>query len=126
MLAADIDPLSCLAVAANARRNGVEVTTVCADLVGGPTSEWDVILAADIWYERFMAQRVGSWLHEQAASGVQVLVGDVGRAYLPRSGLVELVRHAMPAVDGFERDVLAVGVVYRLGSTRENTARPNG
>ncbi len=119
VLAADIDPLACLAVAANAQHNGVEVATVCADLLGSAATAWDLILAADLWYERFLAQRVNAWLREQAAAGTEVLIGDVGRAYLQRGGLVELARYQMPANDGFEREALTVGVVYRLGFTRD-------
>lgn len=126
VLAADIDPLACQAVATNATINGVRVSTVCADLMNDAAPSWDLILAADLWYERFLAQRVNAWLRQQNDAGVEVLIGDVGRAYLPRSGLVELARHAMPAANGFEREALTVGVVHRLVSTRVNTAREAG
>lgn len=125
MLAADIDPQACDAVARNALHNGVMVHTVCADVLDAATSSWDLVLAADLWYERFLALRVNAWLRQQNEAGVEVLIGDVGRAYLPRSGLLELARHAMPATDGFEREALTIGVVYRLVSSRENTARGN-
>jgi predicted nicotinamide N-methyase len=121
VLAADIDPQACRAAAANALHNGVSVETLCADLLGDSVARWDLVLAADLWYERFLARRVNAWLLQQSQSGVEVLVGDVGRAYLPRRGLVEVARSVMPACDGFEREAQTVGVVYRLGSTRENT-----
>lgn len=124
VLAADTDPRACQAVMANARHNGLEVTTVCADLIGAAGSAWDVVLAADLWYERFLAQRVNGWLFELAASGVEVLVGDVGRAFLPRAGLIELARHGVSAPEGFEQQAAVDGVVYRVVCSRENPRWP--
>jgi predicted nicotinamide N-methyase len=124
VLAADIDDRACRAVTVNARRNGLEVAVCCGDLLGGPGQGWDLILAADLWYERFLAQRVNGWLREQVAQGAEVLIGDVGRAFLLRQGLVELARHRIAAADGFEQQAAVDGVVYRLRSTRENTRRP--
>jgi predicted nicotinamide N-methyase len=37
-----------------------------------------------------MADRVIPWLRALAGSGVTVLMGDPGRAYLPAQGLVEV------------------------------------
>ncbi len=124
VLAADIDARACRAVAGNARRNGLDVAVHCGDVLGGPAGAWDLILAADLWYERFLAQRVNGWLREQAANGAEVLIGDVGRAFLLRQGLVELARYRIAAADGFEQQALVQGRVYRLRSTRENTRRP--
>jgi predicted nicotinamide N-methyase len=91
--AVDIDPLACLAARANAAANGVSLKVLQVDMLAGSGDQrWDLILAADLWYERFFAHRVSSWLHERAADGCRVLLADLGRAFLPRKGLLELAR----------------------------------
>jgi predicted nicotinamide N-methyase len=87
VLASDIDPLSAEAVAANAAANNVEVMWTGLDLLDGPVPHVDVVLAGDVLYEQRMATRVLAWL--RGFSGT-VLLGDPGRDYLPREGLLEL------------------------------------
>jgi hypothetical protein len=64
---------------------------------------WDVVLAADLWYERFGAGRATAWLRECAARGARVLIADVGRAYAPRAGL-EWLQHVEVADPHVEPD----------------------
>lgn len=90
VLAADIDPLSQEAVAANAAANGVEVMWTGLDLLDGRVPHVDVVLAGDVLYEKRMAERVLAWL---AGFGGTVLLGDPGRDYLPQQGLVELAAY---------------------------------
>ena len=87
VLAADIDPLSEEATAANAAANGVEVMWTGLDLLAGQVPHVEVVLAGDVLYEREMAARVLAWLGTFAGT---VLLGDPGRDYLPQQGLVEL------------------------------------
>jgi predicted nicotinamide N-methyase len=82
--AVDIDPLSEAAVAINARANGLRISFTRQDLLGGPPPRCDVILAGDVCYEGPMAGRMLGWLERAARSGARVLLGDPGRAYLPR------------------------------------------
>lgn len=86
VLAADIDPLTEQAVAANAAANKVAVMWTGLDLLEGPVPHVDVVLAGDVLYEREMASRVLVWLRTFTGT---VLLGDPGRDYLPQSGLVE-------------------------------------
>lgn len=91
--AVDIDSLACRGARANAAANGVRLEVRQLDLLAAPALDhWDLILAADLWYERFFAQRVNAWLRERAAAGAQVLLADLGRAFAPRQGLLELRR----------------------------------
>jgi len=92
VVANDIDPFACEAMAANARLAGIELETSADDLIG-TTGRWDIVLAGDLWYERFLAARLMPWLRGLAAGGAMVLVGDLGRAYFPRAGLVEIGRY---------------------------------
>lgn len=88
--ARDVDPMALAALAANAALNGVEVEPIEGDPPEGAVGDWDVILAADLWYERFLAASMTSWLRSQAGRGRLVLLGDRGRAYFPRRGVQAL------------------------------------
>lgn len=84
----DIDPLAGRAAAANAAANGVRLDVRVGDAFAQPAEPaWDVVLAADLWYERFLGPRATAWLRACAAGGARVLVGDNGRAFSPRAGL---------------------------------------
>ncbi len=111
--AADADPFSRLAIAANARLNGVRVDTARADLLGAP-ARWELVVAGDVWYDRFLAQAVTPWLRALARSGATVLVGDIGRAHFPRTGLIELASYAIATSPSFERDVLSAARVWSV------------
>lgn len=112
--AADTDAFALEAVRANARLNRVALATLGEDLVG-TRSRWDVVLAADLWYERFFAGRLNAWLREIAAEGTRVFLGDRGRAFFPRQGLAELQRYQVPS-QSFERGDVTSTSVWQLGS----------
>ena len=92
-LACDIDPFCRAAIALNAAANDVVVDSVIADLLNRPPPAVDLILAGDICYEKPLAERVLHWLAAASASGAKVLIGDPGRSYFPRSGLVQLAEY---------------------------------
>lgn len=103
VLAADIDPFCGAAVALNAEANGVAVDFTDADLLDAPPPAWaDVILAGDICYEKPLAERVMAWLGHARAAGVTVLIGDPGRSYFPREGLVKLAEYQVPTTRELE------------------------
>ena len=114
--AADIDAFARDAIAANASLNHVELEILGEDLIGAP-SRWEVVLAADLWYERFLAVRLAGWLRELAAGGTRVLLGDRGRAYFPRAGLAELQRYPVPS-QSFERDAYTDTAVWEVAAGR--------
>ncbi|HEX5776848.1 MAG TPA: 50S ribosomal protein L11 methyltransferase, partial [Caulobacteraceae bacterium] len=89
-LAADIDAFCGPAVALNAEANGVAVSFTDADLLDAPAPAVDVILAGDICYEKPLAARVMAWLTAARAAGTRVLIGDPGRTFFPRQGLIKL------------------------------------
>jgi len=84
VMAVDIDPLACAAIAINARANGRRVDVVCDDILDRePPSGVDVILAGDCWYEALLAARATAWLQTAAQRGIDVRIGDPDRRYLP-------------------------------------------
>lgn len=113
VVAADIDPDACRAISRNAALNGVRVATTHEDPVGLDSAA-DVILAADLWYERFFAHRITAWLAGQARAGRVVLAADPGRSYAPRTGLEELVRHEIVPAPGLEPGGTSVARVFRF------------
>jgi len=110
----DIDPFSAAAVEVNARANGVRVGFVARDVLDEPPPEVDVLLAGDTWYERSLAGRVLPWLRSVAASGIEVLVGDPGRRYLPTDALELVATYAVRTTTELEDLALKQGFVYRL------------
>ena len=93
-LASAIDGFCEAAVALNAQVNGVAVRFTARDLLDRPPPVGpggaSLITAGDICYEKPMAERGLAWLAAAHAAGARVLIGDPGRSYFPRSGLVQL------------------------------------
>jgi predicted nicotinamide N-methyase len=89
-LASDIDAFCAAAVAVNAAVNGVEIAFTNADLLDAPPPDMEVTCAGDVCYEKPMAERVIAWLAQAHRQGARVLIGDPGRSYFPREGLVRL------------------------------------
>jgi predicted nicotinamide N-methyase len=115
--ACDIDPFACASMALNAELNGVTIQTRRADLIGQDEG-WDVILAGDIAYERDTAARVFEWLAALARRGATVLVGDPGRAYLPKAGLALLATYSVPVTRELEdNDIKRTQVFAVAGGT---------
>ncbi len=94
VVAVDVDPVAGQAVAANAAANGLSVAWQCADLLDGPPAAADVVLAADVLYDRAMAPRVLAWLRRCEGT---VLVADPGRDYCPAHELTEVASYVLPA-----------------------------
>lgn len=112
--AVEIDPLAIAATRLVAELNGVVIDARLADVVGEEAPEIDVVLAGDICYERPMTERVLAWLRGLAARGCPVLLGDPGRAYLPREGLERLAVHTVPTSYDLENRTERVTSVWRL------------
>ncbi len=92
-LGSDIDAFCADAVRANAEANGVEVAFTDRDLLKKSPPDVGVICAGDVSYEKPMAEAVHAWLRAAARRGVRVLIGDPGRTYFPREGLVKLAEY---------------------------------
>jgi len=101
-LAADVDVFSGAAVAANARINAVRVAFTGRDLLLADPPDADLFLAGDVCYEQVLATRVVAWLRMAHARGARVLIGDPGRTYFPRAGLVQLAEYRVPTTRELE------------------------
>lgn len=112
--AADIDPFATAAIARNARANGCRISVVRRDVLDDPPPDVDVVLAGDCWYEVGLADRVLPWLRRCAARGIDVLVGDPGRRYLPVDELVELAAYDVRTTTELEDAAQKQARVYVL------------
>jgi predicted nicotinamide N-methyase len=118
VLGNDVDPYAAAAVELNARLNGVAIAVSTENLVGCPNRGWDVLIAGDVCYERPMSMDVEAWLRGLAADGTLVLIGDPGRTYLPRTGLVTLATYDVPTSTELEDTELRRTGVLRVAATR--------
>ena len=109
----EIDDFALAAIALNAKDNGAEVSLRSGDLIG-QDEDWDIVLAGDIAYERDMAARVFAWLHQLAKRGTTVLIGDPGRAFLPKTGLQELAEYRVPTTREIEDTEIKRTKVFKL------------
>jgi len=97
----DIDPLAAAAIAVNADANGVAVPVVLADVLlhdDVPSLGTDLVLVADAFYEQELAAEVLRLAERSRDHGAAVLIGDFGRAYLPRARLVPLASYDVPGL----------------------------
>jgi predicted nicotinamide N-methyase len=119
-VAAEIDDLASTAIAQNAAENSVAVETVRDDLIGrDPLAEaggWDVVLVGDAFYEKPLADRLLPWLLELRARGADVLVGDPGRTYMPKTGFVRLATYEVPVTRALEDSEIKRTSVWRLAA----------
>lgn len=99
VVASDVDPTCALVIALNAAANDVTGVQVVGDLLESEPATFEVILAGDVCYDRAMSARVLCFLHAARGRGVDVLLGDPGRAYLPSTDLDRLATYDVPEVD---------------------------
>lgn len=114
VVACDSDPMARTAAGINAALNGVAVEIREGDFLGSDLDGFDIVLAADVWYERHLAERATAWLRRQAGTGATVIVGDMRRAYFPRVGLEPLAEYEIPTSTDTERLDLTPAGVWRV------------
>ncbi|MCC7266543.1 MAG: methyltransferase [Caulobacteraceae bacterium] len=114
VLAADIDPFCGAALALNAEANGVEASFTDRDLLDAAPPAADLILAGDICYEKPLAERVMAWLRQARTAGSEVLIGDPGRTYFPKTGLEQLAEYQVPTTRELEDMEVKRTRVWRL------------
>lgn len=113
VLAADIDPWAEVAVRLNSRTNGVSLRFTHEDLIGHSTDA-DVVLAGDVFYDRDFAAALVPWLADLAREGRTVLVGDPGRAYRPKDRLQSCAVYEVPVTRVLEDSEVKKTTVWRF------------
>jgi predicted nicotinamide N-methyase len=112
--AAEIDHFAAAAIGLNAQLNDVTIAVETRDLLDRGAAGWGVALAGDICYEEPMSSRAMTLLRRIAGRGRLALLGDPGRAYLPKNGLVEIARYAVPTSREWEAGEITAGVVWQV------------
>jgi predicted nicotinamide N-methyase len=104
VVANDIDAFAMPAIELNALANGVVLQSETRDRLdpATPLDAFDAVLAGDIFYERDTAARALTFLERMAARGATVLVGDPGRAYLPKARLDMRAEYEVPVTRDLE------------------------
>lgn len=115
VVASDLDPFALAAIRLNAAENGAaeRIEATSADLLETSCGA-DLILAADVFYERDLAQSVTRWLTGLQDEGREVLIGDPGRTYLPKDRLCCLATYSVPVMRSLEDAEIKRSHVWRL------------
>jgi predicted nicotinamide N-methyase len=115
--AIDIDPFAVAAIQLNSRANGSRIDAARRDALADPPPDADALLAGDCWYDAGLAARVLPWLRQAVDQGIDVLIGDPGRVYLPVDALVEVASYDVRTTSDVEDLAFKTARVYRLAST---------
>ena len=115
ILSADIDLFSVAAIKANADINDVILQVTSEDLLSQAVPDVDVILIGDLFYEKNVARRCIAWAQQAKSKGIDVLIGDPGRSYLPKEQLVKVAEYSVPVSRDLEDAEIKQTAVWRLG-----------
>ena len=137
----ETDPLAAAAITLNARVNRARLEPTVGDLLAAPGAEppdagpapgvssadagpadvgtvamrpADVVLAGDAFYDRDMASLMLPFLERASQAGALVLVGDPGRAYLPRDRFDQVTTYDVPVERVIEDADVKHTTVWRL------------
>ena len=114
VLATDIDPFAVAGTTLNAAANNVAVTIVGEDITGQAPPAVDIVLAGDVFYEPGLAAIVTPFLDRCLAAGIDVLIGDPGRTYLPSARLRLIGEYPVPDIGKVEGAEKRPAGVYAL------------
>ncbi|MDO3436055.1 50S ribosomal protein L11 methyltransferase [Rhizobium sp. CBN3] len=96
VMAVDVDANAIAAISLNATINDVTISAVAADILDAPPPEAaDLLVVGDLFYDPSLALQVMTFLRRCQASGIEVLIGDPERAYLPLGDLSRVATHAV-------------------------------
>jgi predicted nicotinamide N-methyase len=96
VIASEIDPDGCAVLALNAAANGMAFKAIVGDLMAGPPPDVDLALVGDLFYAPDVAARTTVFLDLCLAAGMEVLIGDPHRAWLPQERLRRIADYAAP------------------------------
>jgi predicted nicotinamide N-methyase len=123
VLAGDVDVNAVTAIRVNAEANEAAVTARLLDLAEEDTIDAQMVLAADVFYQRELAELALSFLREAHRCGADVLVADPARPFLPAAALTPLVSYEVPVLSVIEETSVKTVTVYRLALQRATVRR---
>ena len=116
--AVEIDPLAVDAIRLNAAVNDVNVDAELNDVLKTDGGDATVVFAGDVFYSREMTARMLAFLHRVTARGAAAIVGDPGRAYLPKADLMRVAEYDVPVVESLEDAPVKRTTVWRVAPER--------
>jgi predicted nicotinamide N-methyase len=114
VLGADIDAYAAASILLNAALNNCDVAATTDDLLRAPAKDSDVILVGDLFYEKSIAKRLYAWLLDAKSRGIECLVGDPGRTYLPKDKLRKCAEYNVPVTRDLEDAEIKRTAVWQL------------
>ena len=114
VVANDIDPMCEAAVSLNAGLNEVAISYHGGNLLDGDPPAYDVILAADVFYEQTPAKLFRAMLERCHATGSLILAGDPGRTYFPRDAFRQVAAYAVETTTEIENNPVKSARVWTL------------
>ena len=114
VVANDIDPMCEAAVSLNADLNDVAIRYHGGNLLDGDPPSYDVILAADVFYEKTPAKLFRAMLERCHANGSLILAGDPGRTYFPRDAFRQVAAYAVETTTEIENNPVKSARVWTL------------
>jgi predicted nicotinamide N-methyase len=114
VLAGDIDDNALAAIALNAAANAVPAVLPRRLDLAASACGADVVLAADVFYQRDLAAMALRFLLAARRGGADVLAADPGRAFVPRASLSALATYQVPVLTVLEDVPVKEVTVYRL------------
>ncbi|MBY5839351.1 methyltransferase [Rhizobium leguminosarum] len=122
--AIDIDANAIAAIGLNAAINGVNIVAWAADIIADQPPATDLLVVGDLFYDPSLALRVMAFLRRCQASGVEVLIGDPERAYLPQGELSRIATHAVADFGGGTGGGAVPAGVFALSGKAEGEIMP--
>ena len=113
--AGDIDENAMAAIMLNAAANDTpQVTPRPVDLATAAAGDAEVVLAADVFYQRELAAMALRFLQTARAAGAAVLAADPARAFVPRAELTVLTTYDVPVLSVLEDIPVKPVTIYQL------------
>jgi len=120
--AAEIDDNAIVALGLNLTANGIDADIIHRNLLDEAPPPVDIILVGDLFYERRLAARVIRYLDRCADAGIDSLIGDPYRAFLPRDRLLRVAELTVAETPNTARPA-AIFRLRRDGASNE-TGQP--
>ena len=96
VIASEVDPDGRAVLARNAAANGVAFEAIVGDVMAASPPPADLVLVGDLFYAPEVAARTMAFLDRCLEAGIEVLIGDPHRAWLPRERLRLIAGYAAP------------------------------
>jgi predicted nicotinamide N-methyase len=103
-----------LAAGLDACRSGTATADPATDIAADVLRVPDVVLAADVFYQRDLAAMALAFLKSARRAGATVLAADPARAFAPRTGLTPVTSYEIPVLAILEDALVKTVTIYTL------------